>query len=290
MSTSINTSINHYTPALVYRMRDEPLIYTFEIQEETHLGEYVIINSYTQELTLDLLADFGKEGYQFEIHIDNFNFCLDKSLKPQEKLLDSLAVITQHLTIQTTQEGVIKWVDHKQVVKKWESIKDKLFSTHQGHQAHAYIEGIDTKIRTEDLLIADLKQPRLLGLLFNGYQRAHIADIPKTFKISNLVHCLPVSFKESILDIQEDKGLQEKQIISGGSMEELTETTKERIEKYFNYFGIDTNPVYLSNYSRETILDLRTGYPKSAVLTIELTNGSGYLRRQQFHLKRKNNG
>ncbi len=290
MSSSVSQWMNHYTSALRYKMIDEPLIYTFNIHEETHLGEYLTVNDYTQELSVDLFADLKKKGYQFEVHTSDFNFCLDKSLKPQEKLLESLAAITQHLTVEVSQEGSIHRVDHKKVLKKWEEIKDKLLGTHQGNQAHAYIGGIDAKITNEALFLSDLQQPRLLGLLFSGYQRAHESDAPQVLRISNLIHCLPVSFKESILNIQENEELKEKRIISEGVMEELADTTKERIEKYFNYFGVKSNPVYLSNYSRETVLDLTTGYPKGVTLSLELDNGSGYKRKQAFELKRMNNG
>ncbi len=269
----------------MYKVTESPITYTFTIQDETHFKERAIINKYKQKLEVKLLANFMKKGYKFEVKTSDFDFNMDKTLKPQEKFIESLAALTENLVLKLNQDGSLISVNSKKVLKKWDDLKEKLFNSHKGNQAQAYIKGVDTKIKDENLFLEDLKQPKLLGLLFDSYQKGHRKDISQVVKINNLIHCLPVNFKETVESIEEDETLQEKYIVSKGSMEEISNINKERIMKYFNYFDIENTPVYLSYYKRKTVLDLQTGYPKSAILDIELTNGEGYVRKQHFNLE-----
>lgn len=281
--------VTHYTPALAYKETEKPLVYTFEINEETHLNEYALSNNYTQELHVELLYK-GNKGYNFKIQTINSNFVLDKTLIQQGKLLNDLAKLTEQIELTVTKNGTIKSNDYKVVLKKWEDLKPNLLKTHQGNQASAYINGIDTKMKNEELFLTELKQVKLFGLLFNGYQAVHIKDTPKYCKISNCIHCLPVMFKETIQAVKENEQLEEKHISIIGSMQNIEEETQVRIQKYFTYFGVSNNPIFLSNYQRNVVLDIKTGYPKSVALELELTNASGYTRKQSYNLKRIDNG
>jgi hypothetical protein len=282
--------ISHYTPSLVYKKLEPPVVYMLEINEETHLGDYVVANNYTQELKVELLYKASNGDYNFKIQTITKVFDLDKTLSQQGKLLEDLAQLTQEVDLVVTKNGSIKSVNHETILKKWQALKKELLRKHQGNQANAYINGIEAKLKNEPLFLEELKQVKIFGLLFNDYQAIHLKDKPKFCRISNVINCLPVRFKEAVINVEENTELGEKHISITGSMETIKEDTKERMKKYFKYFGIGRNYVSLSNYKRDLVLDLATGYPKSVSLNFELLNGNGYIKKQSFNLKMKNNG
>lgn len=281
--------VTHYVPALPYKKNLAPIIYTFENQEETYLNQDRFINSYTQELQLKLEHTEGSD-YNFKINTLNSQFNLDKSLTQQGKLLESLAQLTEIVTLKVTKKGTIKSVDYQPIIKKWDKLKVELLKTYQNNQVKGYIEGIDKRMNNETLFLEELKQVKLYGLLFNNYQAAHEKDKTMPCKIGNLIHCLPVTFEETIQTVNQDKALKEKHIVITGTMKKLGDDVERRIENYLTYFDIKNTPITLSSYKRDVILDTDTGYPKSVALDIALTNGNGYIRKQRFNLKIKSNG
>ena len=281
--------VTHYQPALIYKKMKEPIRYAFDIEEQTQLNNHIVKNTYNQKLDIHFLNK-SNEGYKFNIETSKNEFILDNSLISQGKFLKDLAPLTSQLEVMVNEKGTIKSVNHKDILKKWEQLKNVLLERYQGNQAHAYIYGIDAKVNNEALFLEDLKQARLLGLFFGGYQAAHEKDKPRDCKISNLIHCLPVTFIEQVKDIEDDEAKQEKHIYVSGSMHPIAEETKVRIQKYFTFFEVGKNELFVSNYKRKAVLDLQTGFPKTMSLNIELTNKEGYVREQHYNLKQISNG
>ncbi|MFV0345383.1 MAG: hypothetical protein ACK5IQ_03930 [Bacteroidales bacterium] len=278
-----------YTPTLKYKRIDTPILYTLEIDDETYLNDYELVNNYRQDLQLNLCY-IGEQDYNFDISTINRDFSLSKDLKQQGKLIEVLANLTEDINLRVTKKGAIKSLNHSAVLKKWENIKTQLLQIYKGTQARGYIDGIDTKIRDEALFLDDIRQVKLFGLLFNKYQAAHETDPPRFCKVSNLINCIPVTFKEIIRETKEDSEKDEKLILISGTMEGLEDDVEDRIRKYFTHVGVQYTPIVLSQYKRTVTLDLSSGYPKSVTLDIELKNDDGYIRKQNFNLKQKHDG
>lgn len=281
---------SHYTPLLVYKRMEKALVYHIEITDETHINDHKVKNSYSQDLTIDF--KYKEEGgiYHFDCQVVNETFKLAKNLTQQGELLKDLAVITEYLKLTITENGTIKSVNHEDVLKKWDCLKVKLLKTHIGKDTHAFIKGIDTRIKNKSLFLEELKQVKLFGLLFNGYQTLSEHDKPRAHKISNIIKSLSMVFEEKVLTVKDDIEKQERHIAINGTLRELPKDILAKIKTYFKWLKMGSDPIFLSDYKQDIVLNLKTGYLKSVTFNMELINGRGYVRKKNINLRLKNNG
>ncbi len=280
--------VTHYEPALKYTQTKAPVRYSFDITEQTQLNNKSVKNTYTQELHVQF-SYRSNEGHNFKIETSNYNFILDKSLVAQSSLINDLALVTSELELLVTEKGIIKLItNYKEILQKWDKLKETLLKRYIGNQTKVYINAIDITLKDEKLFLDDLKQNRILGMLFNGYQTIHKKDKPRDITISNVIHCLPLTFKEQIKKIEDDDKQKKIQIL--GSMNTIADETLKEIDDYFKFNNIGSASVFLSNYTKNIILDKETGFPDLVSLDFEILNGRGYIRKQSFNLKQIHHG
>ncbi len=282
--------VSHYVPALIYKKTKDSVAYSVVIDEETHLNDRVIKNTYTQDLLVRLRYRVTGDEYLFDCQLIKGMYTVDETITQQGKLLESLAAITEQLELTVSEKGFITAVNYDDIIIKWKALKGKLLKTHKGKQSQGYINGIDARMKDKSLFLEELKQVKLFGLLFNGYQTLSEKDKPRLRKIRNSIDCLSVIFEEKVMEIKEDKEKQEKHITIEGKMQDLSEKANARIRLYLSYFTIGIDPVFLSNYKQYIVLDLSSGYVKTADFAMELINGRGYVRKMNFNIRTKNNG
>lgn len=285
MFFSSNKIADLYESPLIYKKTREPIGYAFEINDETSIGKHVVKNSFSQDVFIDRLYRGDSGNYSFDCTITNQKFELNNKLAQQGKLLEALAVLTERVRLSVDKDGSIKSINHEDIQKKWEKLKDSLQARHQGKSAHAHINGIDLTITNESLFLKEIKQPKLFGLFFGGYQTMSEDDRPRPQIIGNVVKSVPMIFEENVSGTKEDKKKLERHVSIRGRMQELSKELHTEIQTYFKFLKIGNDPVFLSNYQRDIVLNLETGYPKSATLAMELINGRGYVRRKNFKIK-----
>lgn len=281
-----NQFVTHYQPALDYKYNTKAS-YAFTIREETYLPTQIISNIYRQDISISF-KNKSNDKYQFDLNTTNQEFILDESLASQRPILEDLSALTKDISLVVDSSGNIIGFNHEELLKQWKPLKKKLLGRYKGELSNAYIGSIDKRVQQEELFLKELKQAKLFGLFFNSYQQAHQKDAPRIQKESMMLHCLSAHFTEKIDTVSETE--QSKTICYKGSFKPYDESTQCRIKEYFNYYGITSSDLYLSNYRKEVTLNTQTGFPKNIQYSIELTNGGGYIRRKHYELKQQDNG
>ncbi|WP_194765671.1 hypothetical protein [Tamlana sp. I1] len=275
----------------VYERLKKAVQYHFNIEEYTEFHEQRITNRYRQDIEVDLISEYSKSAFVFKLITSNQQYELAPSLKKQEALIRQLTSITEKVELGVNTSGDIeRLINHDEIKEKWNLLSPKLKRTHQGVLAHGYLDAIAEKIADKKRFIADLKQYRLFGMLFNSLLRIPFDDKTTQTRLrtfNNIIHCLPVSILEQLTLVSEDVVTSQLTYAVTGTLQPIDDDTKSRIEKYLKYYEAGEEAVYLESYTGNYVINKYTAWTKSAYISITLSNGRGYRRYMQFTLEKQ---
>lgn len=284
----IKHATNH--KVLQYEYTKQELNYSFLMEESCLLKDEFVVNSYSQNIQIDLLSKFkSTSGFVFDCRTSDHKFILDNALKQQEQLTAELTAITERLVLGINQQGsIVDLNNHNEVLEKWEKLEIKLKSNFQGHLAEGYIDMLGEKIISKPLLIKDIKEYRLYGFLFNGFlrlPRRKGSTIQRDRIWKNTIHCLPINVTEEYQLLKEDVKTGSLIYRMSGKLQAFDKETLDRIKNYFKYYGIPNSGLYLRKYNGLFVINPTTAYLEKAILGMELTNDRGYERIIKLKLK-----
>ncbi len=275
----------------VYERLKDTVAYRFEIEEYTQFYDHSIKNKYRQDLEVDFASEYSKSAFIFEVITTNQQYTLDPSLKKQEALIRDLSSITEKVELGIDTSGDIEsLLNHDEIKEKWGAILPRLKRQHQGALAHGYLDAIGEKIKDKKRFTTDLKQYRMLGMLFNTLLRIPFDDKtikkrPRTF--TNMIHSLPVHITEHLTLVNEDAATNLLTYAVTGMLQSIDGETTSRIKKYLKYYEAGEDSVYLESYTGQYTIDKYTAWTTNAHIAITISNGRGYRRHQQFSLKKQ---
>ncbi|USD26878.1 hypothetical protein [Flagellimonas marinaquae] len=277
-------NVSSYHAANQYKKFDRPVEYSFTIEEETCLKDHVTRHLYT--LDLEVLTNHREKGnYNFIVRTTDQQFKLDKQWAKQGKFLADLSELTEEVNLWVDEKGSIASFDHPKLQQKWKNLKLRLLKNHIGEKVENYIREIENRINNKTLFLEDLKQPKLFGLLFDGYGTLQEKRGSRQRKINSLIHGLPICFEEHFVQTKET--FPEQEISIQGKMKHLDANALSRIQAYFKFNDIVETAPFLVYYKKNAVLDMDSGYVKKSHFQLELTNGNGYTKKQVLELKQK---
>lgn len=267
---------------------DNYLNYSFSINEETIIHDEIIKNIYSLNLYV-LSIEEDSENRTFNIITKEQSYNLDVELKKQGQLINGLKTITEDIIIRTDFKGSIIFLEnYKEILKKWKKLKPKLKEKNKGVLAHGYIDAIGEKIEDESSFLEDLKQYRLFGFMFNGIIQNDL-DEKSNFKrdrlLQNIIYSIPINVIEKVKLKNTDANNTLYEI--SATLKKFDEKTKDRLNKYFKYYEMGNESLYLENYNGQYLINNKTKLVEKAKLEVELSNGRGYKRKLEYELELK---
>ena len=200
-------------------------------------------------------------------------------------MLESIAKLTDDVNVTVNEKGIIKNFEYSPLLEKWKILKPQILQNNKGKKVESYLEGLEKRVKDEKLFLERLRDPRLFGLLFDGFQTLHEESDFRKRKISRFIYTFPLFFKEYVDSVEDRNELRYFSLT--GKLESFSDEMKNRIKDYFSYFKIEPDIPTLSYYKKNAVIDLQNGFLKSNRLELEMTNSYGYMRKQLFELKQQ---
>lgn len=274
-----------------YKKFKKPVTYQLTIKDYTKESSSDILeNEFSQTIEVYLAGEDG--GFEFDITVCNEKYKLDTKIVHQEKFIQQLAALTQHVQVLVDSLGNIVAINnHKSILKKWDKLKPQLAQNNKGAIINAYIEQIEAHIKNKTFFVNNLNQYRLFGLVFNGFLNIPFDDEriktrQRTFE--QTIRSIPVTINETVKLVGEklETDLLEYQIT--GKLSPIDKADLKRINAYFEYFDMPGSSIYLQNYLGSYTVNKYTAWTECATIQLQLTNGRGYERNVVYKLTKKN--
>ncbi len=282
--------VQDYVRPFLYDRKKGPIEYSFEMEEETVLGDLEYKSRYSQRLTVDFKSEINRKGMEVTVKTSAIAYELDKLLLPQQRLTEDLAKLTEELHLRIGMHGEIKEIlKHKDLIDKWDAMEVTLKRRNQGTLAHGYLAGIREKIENKEWFLKDLQQYRLLGLFFNEYLDVSFDSrypVKRTREFKNVVYSIGTSIEEKL---QLEKQLENGDLVYGfkGKLLPISSQAKDRIRKYFKYYGLGGDQVYLDTYEGSYVVNKDTVWPEQIELNVTWDSYRGFRRSFVFRLKKE---
>lgn len=265
--------------------------YRFYLTSINKCENIISKDSIDKTIKLTALKCKNKAHYRFKIKTEINHFKLNSIKIKQHSFYEKLHALTSDIEITISKTGAIISIDNTaEIFKKWRYLKVLLLRKYKGFVVENYLEKLEEKLYNKNYFLNDIKQYRLLGLLWNKqcdiYSKPGVKKITKTKKHLQTIDYYPVFINESLTWIS---GKEENpiNITINGSIDKKTQV--DLIEKYFLHKKkYKESSLELKKYQGNYCIDMETGWINEANFEMHLTYGSSYSKIQQIKLKQIN--
>ncbi len=257
--------------------------YTFSMVSSVVDKDKTVYDTIEREIFITLQKSYNPTKiYSIDTGVKKLK--LDSTKIKQEKFKQRLQKLVNKLTIITNATGAIISINnHNEVLKQWYQIKASALNTFKGATVEKYLQKLEEKISDEQKLIADLKQYRLLGFLFNGLYQDYTAIVKKQKTHLQAINYFPLVIDESYKWLEKNKNNEVHLAITGIINE--TQTPLKKINTYFQRKGYSKGKLELIEYGGNYKINSETGWINQANFTMALKCGEDYLKSQTISIK-----
>ncbi len=239
-----------------------------------------------REFEITLLEDQNPRKIQIQVLNSQLN--IPSVQKKQEEIKQKVNECINYLVIKHNElDNTMLLTNHNEILEKWTIVQKFLTKNFTGQGIERYIMGLDAKFKNHDLLLNDLMQYRLFGLLFPpiNIDVEHQDSIPRTYTMENMVEQIPMQFSEEYSVSSQDKKTCSINLEATQLEPVLYE---QKINNHFLRLGLPESKGYhLNQYRGHFELEKDTKILNSANLNIISGYGEQYQKSQYFEIKHK---
>lgn len=199
------------------------------INEVSLIKGKVIKNIFTRDVSLDVLESIQGDSVRVvSLKTNSLQLVMNGEASGNNTLANKLATVYDELILKIRFDGSISEIanlDHIQ--EKWKIISKEIITNYSGRKIKKLLEKIDSKLRSEELVIQEIQQYNFFGLLLKKIygtfdnitpvvNKQYLPTYPKTMEVNECILVEETDDKKVLLGCSMDK--KEKQDISYSGM------------------------------------------------------------------------